>query len=881
MSGKPDVTNKQIHGRDGTCVAKELMEVFQILPVPLVITRVSDSHILYANTLFAAMVECPLESIIELELGEFYRALPEREALLNEVQEKGHVENRELRIQRVDGTVIWALVSIYAITYDTTPALLIVLQDISERKQVELALEQKHFLLRTLIDQLPDFVYVKDIESRFILTNQALARAVGANDPEDMIHQTDSDFFPQDLAAQYLADETTVFRTGQPLVDQEEMFVDKYGDRRLILTTKVPLFDQDGSVYGLVGTGRDITVHRRAEEELRKLSRAVEQSPGIIYITDAEGRIEYVNRKFAEITGYSADEAMGRFPRVLDPTKNSLEECEERWNVIRSGREWRGEFQNRKKNGEPFWETVSISSIKDDTGAIAHFVILMEDITERKLMEQALRHGEARFRAIVSAMPDLLFRISRQGIFLDATAPDESVLVAPVDQIVGSSLETVLPLEVSDMLRTAIQDALNMNTSTAVEYVIPINTRMMHMEGRVVVSGPDEVLLIVRDITESKRIQEALAHERNLLRTLINHLPDFIYVKDTAGRFVVSNGELARSMGAATPDELIGKTDADYYPPNVIAPFYADEQAVLRSGQPLLNREEPLLDRAGNRVGWILTSKVPWRDEQGQVTGLVGISRDITEQRQTAEKLKQQAEELARSNKELEQFAYVASHDLQEPLRMVTSYLQLLERRYADRLDSDAHEFIAYAVDGATRMKTLINDLLTYSRVGTRGKPFEPTDCNMILAQALANLQASIEENQAVITHGRLPIVNADGTQLIQLFQNLISNAIKFRRENAPNIHVGVEYQSGEWKFSVRDNGIGIDPAYNERIFIIFQRLHGKQEYPGTGIGLAISKKIVERHGGQIWPEPRSPHGTTFYFTIPAIEGETDGSKAR
>ncbi len=229
---------------------------------------------------------------------------------------------------------------------------------------------------------------------------------------------------------------------------------------------------------------------------------------------------------------------------------------------------------------------------------------------------------------------------------------------------------------------------------------------------------------------------------------------------------------------------------------------------------------------------------------------------------------------LKRSNAELERFAYVASHDLQEPLRMVTSYLQLLERRYRDKLDDDAKEFINYAVDGSIRMKMLINDLLAYSRVGTRGKDFTFIDCEEVLERVLSTLQISIEESRGKVTHDPLPKLMADDVQLESLFQNLVGNAIKFHGKKPPRIHVGVEQKGKEWVFSVSDNGIGIDPQYFERIFIIFQRLHNQKDYAGTGIGLAISKRIVERHGGCIWIESQPGKGSTFYFTLP-IKGES------
>jgi signal transduction histidine kinase len=264
-----------------------------------------------------------------------------------------------------------------------------------------------------------------------------------------------------------------------------------------------------------------------------------------------------------------------------------------------------------------------------------------------------------------------------------------------------------------------------------------------------------------------------------------------------------------------------------------------------------------------DKVYSIMMAPIP----EGRYVNLYGS--DITKRKRAEDELQRTLDELQNSNAELEQFAYVASHDLQEPLRGIAGLVQLLQHRYQGQLDSRADEYIDHIVDGTQRMQTLINDLLAYSRIGRRGEPIQPTEAEAALKAALENLNAAIQELGANITNESLPTVQADPTQLIQLFQNLIGNALKFKSESAPQIHVGVSDAGAFWQFSVQDNGIGIEPQYFERIFQVFQRLHTRREYKGTGIGLAICKKIIERHGGRIWVESQAGKGSTFYFTLP------------
>ncbi|MDE0404065.1 MAG: ATP-binding protein [Nitrospira sp.] len=258
----------------------------------------------------------------------------------------------------------------------------------------------------------------------------------------------------------------------------------------------------------------------------------------------------------------------------------------------------------------------------------------------------------------------------------------------------------------------------------------------------------------------------------------------------------------------------------------------------------------------------------PVKDQKGQLTHFIGIQTDITHRKRQEIELANKTRELTQSNAELQQFAYVASHDLQEPLRMVASYTQLLRKRYRGKLDKDADEFIEYAVDGATRMQRLIHDLLEYSRIGSENKPFQETDCEVVLQQVLANLSASVREHRAEVTHGPLPTIHVNPTHMMQVFQNLIGNALKFQGDAPPKIHVVAKALPDGWEFSIRDNGLGIPDDQLVRIFSIFQRLHGQGDYPGTGIGLAICKRIVEKYGGNIRVESERGKGSTFYFTL-------------
>jgi PAS domain S-box-containing protein len=389
--------------------------------------------------------------------------------------------------------------------------------------------------------------------------------------------------------------------------------------------------------------------------------------------------------------------------------------------------------------------------------------------------------------------------------------------------------------------------------------------------------------VFIRDIAERKRVEA----EHRRMATVLRDSNDAITVQNFDGKIIAWNRGAERMYGYTEAEALKIKI-RDMVPADK-RPETREFGGPIARGEVIPAIETQRITKDGRLLDVSLTATV-LVDDDGKPIGIATTERDITKRKQAEaalqaahdildQRVRERTAELQRSNAELEQFAYVASHDLQEPLRMVASYTQLLARRYEGKLDADADEFIGYAVDGANRMQRLINDLLAYSGVGSNGETFEPTDYAAILDAACANLRAPIDETGAVVTHDPLPTERGDQTQLVQLFQNLVGNSIKYRNDAPPHIHVSARRQNGEWVFAVKDNGIGIDPQFSERIFTIFQRLHTQAEHPGTGVGLAISKKIVERHGGRIWVKSRPGRGSTFYFTIPIQGGQVHGIK--
>jgi PAS domain S-box-containing protein len=514
-------------------------------------------------------------------------------------------------------------------------------------------------------------------------------------------------------------------------------------------------------------------------------------------------------------------------------------------------------------------ETAMLTGLADD---LSYGITAIRLRAAHARADEARRRSEERYRGLVELSPDAVFINRNNRIEFANPAALELFGATAAEQIVGRSPFEMFHPEYHPIMRERIGQLL------AGDRVPLTEGRIVRLDGTVrdaeVTAAPFDdqdgraIQVILRDITERKQAQEALRQTRDYLENLFNYANAPIIVWDPEFRITRFNHAFERLTGRSAADVVGQKLE-------VLFPDSRREQAMSHIHRAAAGERWEVVEipiaHAGGAVRTVLWNSATLYSADGSTPiATIAQGQDITERKLAEEALQETADELARSNRDLDMFASAASHDLQEPLRMVTEYLGLLQQRYKDKLDKDANDFIHFAVDGATRMSQLVRDLLAYARVGTRGKALESTDCGQVLQYAMRNLKVAIEENGAVITHDPLPTVQGDATQLTQLFQNLIGNAIKFHGPDAPRVHVAARQTGQDWQFSVSDNGIGIEPRQFDRIFRIFQRLHTHEQYSGTGVGLAICKRIVERHGGRIWVESEPGKGSTFCFTLSA-----------
>lgn len=498
------------------------------------------------------------------------------------------------------------------------------------------------------------------------------------------------------------------------------------------------------------------------------------------------------------------------------------------------------------------------------------------DIRERIIRDQEIETTHARLGALLDAIPDLVLRINSAGQILDYKAVGSNPVFEALPLRMNKNIHQVFPDELVQQMFRVIDDVLKQQRLISFEYAIRKNGQRFYFEARFVPNGRNEILIVIRDISEGREQKEQLWQSEQLLETVLNHVPQMIYWKDLNSVYLGCNQNFAHITGLKDPALLIGKHDRDLPLWEFASANRSEDRAIMEENRSVLNLDQPIFTNDGE-MRWFRINKLPLRNKQNKVIGLVGSYEDITERKRYELELQNQKEALENSNRELQEFAYIASHDLQEPLRKISTFGDRLQERLASQIQDRDLDYLKRMQDAARRMRNLIEALLSYSRVSTKSNPFESVELDKVLTTVLSDLEIRIKETGATIQIKPLPVVTGDPLQIHQLFQNLISNALKFHKKDEPPVveilpgwsrRKGDSAQ-GQVTIRISDNGIGFDEKHKERIFAPFQRLHSRDEYEGTGIGLAICAKIVKRHEGEIKVQSKPGIGTTFLISLP------------
>ena len=754
-------------------------------------------------------------------------------------------------------------------------------RNITDRKQAEEALKESEKKFRELFNQATDMITLSELNDDgtikgFIEINKAASKRLGYSKNE-FFDMTALDIYLDPSSILKMISE--MFEKGYSTAENVQIAKD---GKKIPVELNTHLFNLEGKNL-VLSISRDITERKKSEEELKRSETILEEASHISKIGAYEWDIkrdEYIlSGEGQRIYGVKESKLpFEEIMKVVYPTdvvnvRRALNKS------LKTFKPYDLEHRINRPDGEIRYIHTRSSVLLDDKGKPDKMYGVTEDITERKHAEEQIK----RLADIVDSSDDAIIGEDLNGIILSWNRGAEKIYGYSAREMVGKpifSLASDSERERTSKLLEKVKSGRKVahyeaqrtkKDGTKIDILVTLSP-IKNVDGEI--TG---ISAIVRDITERKKAERALAESEERLNATIKSSPDSIISSDLNLDIISCNQASMDMYGASSSEELIGLNASELINPKD-RPRLIEATKIALSEQRSVTLELNSVTLDGRKVFPVEISGNSIRDAEGNPTGFVAITKDITERKNAERERETLIGELERSNQELQQFAYIASHDLQEPLRTISSFTQLLARRYKGQIDKDADEFINFIVDGTNRMQAMIKDLLKYSRVQTRGEEFKPTDVQNALDQALFNLKVTIDENNAEITHDNLPVVTADEKQLIQLFQNLIGNAIKFKKpDESPKIHIlsRKDEENKEYIIGVSDNGIGMDQQYAGRIFELFQRLHTRDEYKGTGIGLAVAKKIVERHGGKIWVESEPDVGSTFYFTIPMKEEST------
>jgi PAS domain S-box-containing protein len=779
------------------------------------------------------------------------------------------------------------------------------------RKQVEERLKASEEQHRRLIENLGRdcYVYRHDTKRKYTYVSPSVTDVLGYT-PEEYAKNIDNiitDNSANMRIFQYTAN--TLKGIAQPTCEVEVRHKD--GSLRYLDIDEVPLRNKEGKIIALEGIAHNITARKRAEDALREsrqqLVNILEFYPDATVVIDAQGRITAWNKAIEKLTQVPAEDMLGkgnyeyalpfygeRRPILIDLALKADEDFEQKKyaNLHRYGDSLVGEaYTPHLPGGRPYlYATASV--LRDQNGKVIGAIESIRDITDRKNTEDALRESKQQLTNILEFYPDATVVIDAQGRITAWNKAIEKLTQVPAEDMLGKgNYEYALPFYgerrpiLIDLALKTDEDFeqkkyANLHRSgdtiagEAYTPHLPGGSLYLYATASVLRDADGKVIGAIesiRDITDRKKAEDELKHERDFRRTLIESNPSYFVAMKADGTTIMMNASMLQALGY-TRQEAVGKDYLTTFIPE------RDRKVVHRVFQRILSSHEPVV--ATNRI---LTAAgeellVEWRGrsifkDNGELDYFFGIGTDITARQKAEEKLQQTLEELKRSNRELEEFAYVASHDLQEPLRKIMTFGDRLKTKFKDRLDEKGQDYLTRMQSAASRMQNLINDLLSYSRVTSKAKPFENVDLNLVIREVLEDLEVRINPAKDRIEVPDLPVIEADPRQMHQLFHNLLSNALKFRRPGQPSL-VRIECMTKDSSYTIRisDNGVGFDEKHAESIFGIFKRLHSRSEYEGTGVGLAICKKIVERHGGTIKASSPPGQGAVFTISLPLIQ---------
>jgi PAS domain S-box-containing protein len=728
-------------------------------------------------------------------------------------------------------------------------------RDITQRKQMQEELRKTAEKLRIVVESIGDMLIITDRDLKYVDVNEAAMRMLGCTDRGELLEKEIAEAISGKDRDRVIKELRRALKKKSGIELIEYALVSADGKEHEVEAAAEILRDCAGVVAGLVVSGRDVTERRRMQEEVRaseeKLRTTFDAIGDGITVTDVNGTIISVNDAVVHMGGFATkEELIGRngFELMSEPDRKRI--IKETMKAFSEGRNTkRMEYTFVPAKGRPFSADLQLTMLRDSDGNPSGFIGMTRDISDRLEMEKAMKESEARFRELFENMSSgvAVYEAVNGGeefVFKDFNQAAERIGNTTKDKVIGKRILEAYPKLKEFGLFGVLQRVWKTgNPERLPDSYYEDEYRKGWRDNYIYKLPTGEVVAVYDDVTDRIKAMEEVRASGEKLRAMFESTSDGIVVTDPRFNILEANEAAARIFGHKSKESLIGTSALG---------LISAEKAVDADGKQIL----------------IEFSLSQIRDTAGNLTGNIGVVRDVTVRRRMEASLKKTVANLERSNRDMQQFVYVASHDLQEPLRMISSFTQLLNRRYKGKLDAEADDFITYAVNGANVLQERIQALAIFSRVSTQGKPLALTDLELVLERALSSLNSVIESSKAVVTHDPLPSIVADSAQMAQVFQYLIDNAIKFRGEATPQIRVSAKEQGDEWVFSVSDNGMGIMPEFKERIFVLFQRLHGV-EFGGTGIGLPVSKKIVERHGGRIWVESEPGKGSTFYFAIP------------